>query len=203
MKPCIFFDFDGVIVDSFDAAVKIGENLNIVGDAEEYRRLFDGSIAEHFNRNISASKLKNFFKKYSQSLSAMPIVPGIKEVIKNLSSSYRMAVVSSSYTLTIHNFLKDHGLAECFVDIQGFDKGESKSEKISQLLSSWSVSGDQGLMVTDTLGDIEEARKAGVKSIGVLWGYHDKRTLNTGEPEAVVGNPKELFEIIQKLLPTR
>lgn len=203
MKPCIFFDFDGVIVDSFDAAVKIGENLNIVGDAEEYRRLFDGSIAEHFNRNISASKLKNFFKKYSQSLSAMPIVPGIKEVIKNLSSSYRMAVVSSSYTLTIHNFLKDHGLAECFVDIQGFDKGESKSEKISQLLSSWSVSGDRGLMITDTLGDIEEARKAGVKSIGVLWGYHDERTLNTGEPEAVAGNPKELFEIIQKLLPTR
>lgn len=200
-RSCIFFDFDGVIVDSFDAAVKISENLKITGSAEEYRRLFDGSIAKHLNEEIPERTIRTFFQRYSEKLSGMAVVPGIISEIKELSKAYpNLAIVSSSYSSTIQKFLKMHELSDCFKEIRGFDAGDSKSQKIVELLSIFDTGNEDAVMITDTRGDIEESHSVGVKCIGVLWGYHDKETLGKAEPEALARFPKELPKLVASLL---
>jgi phosphoglycolate phosphatase-like HAD superfamily hydrolase len=56
------------------------------------------------------------------------------------------------------------------------------------------------VFVTDTLGDVMEAHQAGVKSIGVLWGLHDRTTLERGKPEVIIDDPSQLEETVERVL---
>ena len=42
--------------------------------------------------------------------------------------------------------------------------------------------------ITDTLGDIVEAKKVGIKTIAVDYGYHDRGVLSKGNPDGIISN---------------
>ena len=50
--------------------------------------------------------------------------------------------------------------------------------------------------ITDTLGDIKEANKVGIESIGITWGYQDKAKLQKGNPKKIVDTPTELLDYL-------
>ncbi len=52
------------------------------------------------------------------------------------------------------------------------------------------------VMVRDTLYDMEMAANAGVKAVGVSWGYHGRDELVAAGAAAVIGHFKELFVIL-------
>ena len=52
--------------------------------------------------------------------------------------------------------------------------------------------------MTDTLGDIREGNIAGVQTIGVTWGVHDRETLEKGSPLAIVDTVFELRDTIER-----
>jgi phosphoglycolate phosphatase len=52
-------------------------------------------------------------------------------------------------------------------------------------------------MITDTSGDILEARMAGVDSIGVSWGFHSTEMLSYAEPAAIVSSPHDLPKAVE------
>lgn len=56
------------------------------------------------------------------------------------------------------------------------------------------------VMITDTSGDVLEAKPTGVKTIGVLWGLHDEEMLRIVNPEKIVKTPSELEMAIEELL---
>lgn len=41
-------------------------------------------------------------------------------------------------------------------------------------------------------------KNAGVKTVGVSWGYHDRETLKEYGADEVVDTPEKLYEIIRK-----
>ena len=46
------------------------------------------------------------------------------------------------------------------------------------------LNSDEIVLVTDTVGDIAEAREVGVRAIGVVWGMHTERQLLDAVPSA-------------------
>ena len=52
------------------------------------------------------------------------------------------------------------------------------------------------VMVGDTVYDMEMAANAGVKAVGVSWGYHGRDELVAAGAAAVIGHFKELFVIL-------
>ena len=50
--------------------------------------------------------------------------------------------------------------------------------------------------VCDEVRDIEAARKSGIKSIAVTWGYNTKGALIKENPDFLVNSPDELRNII-------
>jgi phosphoglycolate phosphatase len=60
------------------------------------------------------------------------------------------------------------------------------------ILSELSVSAEKAIMIGDTSYDLEMARNAGVASIGVTYGVHDKDVLALYQPKAIVDSLAEI-----------
>ena len=52
------------------------------------------------------------------------------------------------------------------------------------------------IYVGDEIRDVDAAKKAGIKVIGVTWGYNTKNALSTAHPDHIVEKPEDLTSII-------
>ena len=103
-----------------------------------------------------------------------------------------MVIISSSNETVITKFLDDVGLNCYFEKVYGKRASTSKVEKFNMLFEDFNVKPDECLFITDTLGDLNEAEEVKVESIAVTWGYHDRKTLESGKSIAIVDSVEEL-----------
>lgn len=103
-------------------------------------------------------------------------------------------IVSSTITPPIHSYLEKNNLRHYFDSILGADVERSKVVKLQSVQELHP--NREMYFITDTLGDIREAEKVGIKSIAVTWGYHDKAMLEQGNPRAIVNTAEELTETV-------
>jgi phosphoglycolate phosphatase len=54
------------------------------------------------------------------------------------------------------------------------------------------ISGNEIVVVTDTVGDVKHARECGVRIVGVAWGMHTEQQLSQAGVEFVALWPQEL-----------
>ncbi|MBI4122019.1 MAG: HAD family hydrolase [Parcubacteria group bacterium] len=195
----LLFDFDGVIVDTFKISYSIAKSRD--GDLSEdvYRSFFNGNVYEITQPKMLISQTaelsageREWFDHYNPQLMARDPVPGMAEAINELGSRYRLSVVSSTISSPIREYLEKHGLAHNFTDILGADVHKSKKEKILMILRKYELKTKQCLFITDTLGDMREATKVGLESIGVTWGFHEVERLQQGSPMSLIHQPAEL-----------
>lgn len=192
MKPTLLLDFDGVILDSFNAVLKINQALEPLLTGDVYRARFNGSMGEYTKKHTTPDSVAQFFASYDNSVGEMPIVPGMRTVVEDLAQDYQLIIISSSHSSSIRKCLVLHGIESYVTEVLGYDVEVSKTEKVKTVLENYQIKSKETLYITDTLGDILEARAAGVESIAVSWGYHDVETLKKGEPIAIVPDPLSL-----------
>jgi phosphoglycolate phosphatase-like HAD superfamily hydrolase len=60
------------------------------------------------------------------------------------------------------------------------------------LEKDFDISSRNSIFITDTTGDIEEAREVGYKSIGITGGVHPKKILESSKPLFIINNFVEL-----------
>ena len=120
--------------------------------------------------------------------------------IKNLSDKYIFTIVSSSSSSYIKNYLEKRDVFVSFSDILGSNFNLTKKDRINALLKKYNIKTEDAVYITDTVGDISEADECGVKSIAVTWGFHDKETLEKGNPVAIIDDPRDLENTINNVL---
>ncbi|MEK7648274.1 MAG: HAD family hydrolase [Patescibacteria group bacterium] len=193
----IFFDFDGVISDSFAAAYAANRALCPHLSEEEYRQRFDGNINQFravASQHGEACRTDvSFWDVYTPLIRQAQAFPGMVEVVRKLAQEHRIVVVTSSLNHLVQEAAQKFGIAECITEILGTDVHESKYVKITEALKAHDVSAQSCVMVTDTYGDIHEAQRASVRSVGVTWGYQDREALARGERVVIVDTPAELL----------
>ncbi len=199
----LLFDFDGVIVDSFKISVDTAQHFEPTLTAETYRRMFDGNVYTNFvNRQLSpeekAKFVRDWFAVYAPKLSTRQPVAGMPEVIKTLAQTHALTIISSGSTEGIKRFLLEHALDSYIQDVLGVEVNPSKTEKIQSVLDANDAPATDALFVTDTLGDIREAARIPVASIGVTWGFHAPEDLRKGNPLHIVKTTEELLETIER-----
>ena len=198
----ILFDFDGVIADSFYSALEVKQMICPHVTEEEYRKLFEGNINDTMNSAASHTEACrndiDFMTEFSNRMeNTVQLFSGMKEVVNELSTKYILVIISSTTTVPIQKFLKANNLNTNFAWIMGNDVHKSKVEKIKMVFSKYSINADDCVFITDTLGDIHEAGKMGVKAIAVDWGYGTLESLHKGNPYSLVNNPNALLATIQ------
>jgi phosphoglycolate phosphatase len=163
----------------------------------EYQKRFEGNINDWEEPiNVHTEECRqdiDFFTEYiSRMKNEVPVIPGMKKVIENLEKEYTLIVVSSTITSPIRDFLEEHGLVGHFTEVMGNDVHKSKVEKIKMVFEKHGVAANNCVFITDTLGDMHEAEKTGIDSIGVTWGFHTPQTLQHGNPFRLVEKPDDL-----------
>lgn len=195
----VLWDFDGVFVHTFNAALQIMQAYDPTLTEEEYRKRFEGNINDA-NKNNPTPPDEVFFQQYEAALLSTPLTPRIDEALRTISTSYPCLIVSSTITKPIQHYLDQQHLSPYITKILGNDVSKSKLEKFQSVVKEYRTAGSHCILITDTLGDIKEAKKANLRTIGVTWGFHPLHTLQKGDPDVLVHEPFLLTETVNKLL---
>jgi phosphoglycolate phosphatase len=196
------FDFDGVLVDSLAVYEKtVMDNLQkihqpIIRNREEFLELFEDNFYESLkNKGIDL----DVFMKASEDILAqvkikdMKPFPEVAPVIEELHKNHCLIVVSSNDCSSIKESLDFFNYDKYFKEILGSDFMFSKKGKILYAAEKYHVAPNDIYYIGDTTGDIKEGREAGVKTVGVTWGWHSKEKMAAAKPDYLFDNPRQLL----------
>lgn len=128
-----------------------------------------------------------------------PLFPGIAPLLGTLhAAGWSLGVATGKSDRGLRSVLATHGLSDLFVTLQTADSHPSKPHPAmleAALAEAFALPGDS-VMIGDTTYDIAMARSAGVRAIGVSWGYHEAAELFDAGAEAVVRSAEELGELL-------
>ncbi len=222
----ILFDFDGTICDTspgiFASMQKVCDWYNLPYGTETFAKMIGPSLQESFTKifHLPESEVRNAIKVYRDFYAAEGMYlctpyDGIKELILALRQSGRRIFVATSkpeeYTRKI---IARKGLSKLFDFVGGADMEEknriNKVDVINYVLAENGISDvrdsghtqqsedfrDSVLMIGDRSYDIIGAHKAGLKAMGILWGFGDRTELEQCGADYICSTPDE----VQKLL---
>jgi phosphoglycolate phosphatase len=128
-----------------------------------------------------------------------PLFAGMAELLQALAASgWLLGVATGMSSRGLGHCLEINGLGDTFVTLQTADGHPSKphpSMVETALLEAGAEAGDT-VMIGDTAYDMEMAGAAGVRAIGVAWGYHAPAELARSGAEFVAATPAELREYL-------
>ncbi len=194
----VLMDFDGVIADTFDMCLAIACKVWPEITAAQYRARFYGDINTTVQEIMAGGV--NFFEEYDAQILKQPLVAGMEEALKYIGANFSMILVSSTVSEPIKKFLRYHKMLTYFAAIFGNDVPSSKKEKMRLILQHYKIKPSESVLVTDTLGDLRDAKALSVPAIAVTWGYHDEQILHRGEPLVFVDYPTQLKGAIEEAL---
>lgn len=215
----ILFDFDGTLVGARESAWELFAETNErfglgIDTREEFFAIFNGnffdSLASLSRDSERMREANEHFAGLLRSRYRPRLIPGIAEVVKSLAPTHTLVVISSNSMAVIRRSLVDAGVATCFSHVFSGDVEPSKAASMRRFLddhnyaalrqcvpsyvdSSHSVlEAADVFLVTDTVGDVIEANRVGIRTVGVAWGMHDEQSLLAAGAERVALWPQEL-----------
>lgn len=114
---------------------------------------------------------------------------GIEDMLVKLAKRYELAIASSKPLVMVEQLLKEYDFAKYFAAVIAPDYARRGSDKCELILTA--AQGHKCVMVGDTEYDINGAHKAGVKAIGVTYGYGD-----ISGADFIASSPEEVSKII-------
>ncbi len=209
-KKVIIFDFDGVLADSFDylySLIKDGmKHIGLSFTKDQYRDLFIGNIHQGF-KNFINDEIKypafaefrkaNFDRNYYNEERGVKLFPEAPAFLKKISKKYILTIASSGQKITLETLLKKNRIRSLFSLILA-NTATTKEETMKEILNKFRVNPRQTFFITDTVGDIKAAKKIGLKTIAVTWGFHNINYLVTAKPDNIASSFKILESMLQK-----
>ena len=200
----LLFDFDGVLVDSIDVYEKtVTDCLKKIGQPltrgrEEFLELFEGNFYESLKqKGVNMDKFTAASVDILSKVNYTDMKPfdAIRPVLRELAKNHPLIIISSNDSPTIKEALRLYHFNGIFDDILGSDFMLSKKDKILHVIRKYSVTLQDIYYIGDTTGDIKEGKQAGVKTVGVTWGWHSKELIATSQPDYLFDKPEDLMKL--------
>lgn len=213
MLKCVIFDFDLTLVNlNIDDQVLIDSFINIYIEGgvpknilEKYKDAYImvREIPEKIGR-LESCKLdevqRKALAKMTESeltfLDKAELLAGSREALEEMKAQgKKVGVVSSNSAQMIKRLNNRFGLSNLIDAVVGRESpGRAKPhpDKIALCLRLLGCQPDESLLVGDRAEDIVAGKKAGVYSIGVLTGSHDKQQLANAGADRIIDNISQL-----------
>lgn len=192
MTRLAIFDCDGTLVDSSANIVRamdasFGRAGLTAPDPARVRRVVGLSLLEAMQALLPnaepdlhmdlAEDYKTAFHRLraDRLLDPEPMFAGIAPLLDELAADgWLLAVATGKSDRGLNLCLDAHGIAHHFISLQTADRHPSKPHPsmLWQCLADAGVAADAACIIGDTSFDMAMGVAAGVRAIGVGWGYH-------------------------------
>ncbi len=129
-----------------------------------------------------------------------PLYAGVRELLDALrDDGWLLAVATGKSDRGLEHCLATHGLSRHFISLQTADRHPSKPHPamLEAALFEAGALPASAVMIGDTAYDMVMAVNAGVRALGVDWGYHTPAELTDAGAEAVARDPLHLLELLR------
>ena len=129
-----------------------------------------------------------------------PLFDGVAALLERLSGAgWLLGVATGKSDRGLAHCLSTHGIAGHFVTLQTADRHPSKPHPamLQAAMDAVGARPAETAMIGDTAYDIAMARAAGVRAIGVSWGYHPPSELIASGAQAVADDAAALFDLLE------
>ena len=190
----VLFDLDGTLTDPAEGIVRCIQHslstLNICcPPPEELTRYIGPPLRETFAsvcKSSDAHLIERAVAVFRERFSTIglfenaPYADVSQMLIELNSKSYRLFVATSKVQVFAERILRHFSLAEHFVEIHGNDLEGSlddKADLLKELLERRELRPEETIMVGDRKHDVIAAKKNGILSLGVTYGYGSRDEL--------------------------
>ena len=216
MKNGIIFDLDGTLLNSlYDIAISMNKvleknNYN-VHKVDEYNYFVgDGAyvlVKNALPANSSKEEIEkilfDFIEVYENQvhdntnpydgiinlLDELEVMKIKKGILSNKPHKFALKYVNKNFDT--YNFEEVHGQKEHIPK-------KPDPHMALEIAKSFKLENKDIFFVGDTSTDIKTAKNAGMKSIGVTWGFRPREELEEHGADFIVNHPLEIIDIIKK-----
>ncbi len=215
----VAFDLDGTLLDSASSIISgVTECWAACGFArpepDAIRRIIGLPWEESIKSllpeagNIEMQKIKTYYEEVSRGIRPRrnrdeELFPGIEEMLTRLDDmGFILGIITSRSGGRLEEIIRSKGIERYFSFFKTTDNGPGKPnpELMHQALSETGVAANAALMIGDTTFDIQMARNAGARAVGVSWGVHEPDELLSVGAESVVCDVSAICPTVTKLL---
>jgi len=210
----ILFDLDGTLTDPAEGIVRcIQHSLTTLNVAcppvEELTRYIGPPLREAFisiansSDEVLIERAVTVFRERFSTVGLFENTPyvDVPQMLTDLSS-FQLYVATSKPQSYAEKILCHFSLAEHFIEIHGNDmegRLDDKAELVKELLERRALRPEETIMVGDRKHDVIAAKKNGVASLGVTWGYGSRDELVNAGADYLCESPREVVERIWSL----
>lgn len=215
MKACIF-DLDGTLTNTLESMTySVNLTLKEMGLSQitkDQCRMFVGNGARvlieeslKVSGDPKASRIEEGMKIYGRIFDqncTYHVTPyeGIPEMLKALKDrGIHLAVLSNKPDRQTVKVVKEIFGDNIFDYAQGQKDGIRRKpapDGVWYLMEQMQVSKEDCLYIGDSEVDAATGKNAGLKTIGVLWGFRDRKTLETAGADHLIERPEELLQFV-------
>lgn len=214
MINSIIFDLDGTLLNTIeDLANACNYALTTLGyktyDVEKYKtfvgngryKLVERMLPEDKRSIENIEKALDLFDSYYENHMIDMTKPydGIMEMLDCLiNRGINIAVVSNKPHEFTTEVVKNY-FGNRFEVVYGHKKNTKEKPDpwaVLEVIDEFKVNKEECLYVGDSEIDINTAKNAGVKSVGVEWGFRGKGELESAGANYIVNKPEQILEIL-------
>ena len=215
MKACIF-DLDGTLTNTLESMTySVNLTLKEMGLSQitkDQCRMFVGNGARvlieeslKVSGDPKASRIEEGMKIYGRIFDQnctyhVTLYEGIPEMLKALKDrGIHLAVLSNKPDRQTVKVVKEIFGDNIFDYAQGQKDGIRRKpapDGVWYLMEQMQVSKEECLYIGDSEVDAATGKNAGLKIIGVLWGFRDRKTLETAGADHLIERPEELLQFV-------
>jgi phosphoglycolate phosphatase len=210
----LMFDLDGTLTDSRVGVTRCIQHALIeagmvVPPIEDLTRYVGPPLPASFAtllRTSDAQQIEKTIASYRRRFEQLgmfenSLYPGIAETLRAFEQrGHEMYVVTAKPRAYALRILEHFGITQLFRGVYGpeLDAREySKESLIREARIGTSAHAGRAVVIGDRAEDVRGAKRNGLGSVGVTWGYGDREELKAAQPDRIVESTGELMAYIR------
>ncbi|MHC5061748.1 MAG: HAD family hydrolase [Planctomycetota bacterium] len=209
----IIFDLDGTLVDTAAdlsnamnfALAKFGQGVHSVEACKQMigsgLKVFAEKALGAENQDLRDEVLLAMKERYhDKCFEYSRLYEGISDVVDNLrAGGVRLAVLTNKDQRDAERIIEHFFGTEAFEYVVGAVQNRGLKPDIGgtiEIIESMGLGREEFMLIGDSTQDIQTAAAAGIRSVGVTWGFRSREDLAEAGADIIIERAEEILELI-------